>query len=219
MNNYDKILKRFTGDDNDPAWCEKPFKHGNTIIATDRYILIRIDADKCEGEYGTHPNQPTPENIDKLFPQSNCDLIINVHEMAKLINSVDEEITIAVTGEDAECPECGGRGTVEWEYESNNGTRYGDFDCPECNGKGHVTHRTYTREQRNININGADFNIGIIMEILESIHQLGHETAHIVAHHEFQTMLISVEPGVDIIAVPNGLGKPAVSITLKSSDK
>ena len=52
MNNYDKILKRFTGDSDDPAWCEEPFKHGNTIIATDLYNLIRIDADKCECEYG-----------------------------------------------------------------------------------------------------------------------------------------------------------------------
>lgn len=111
MNKYDKIINRFTGDDTDPAWCEKPFKHGDSIIATDRHILIRIDAAKCEGEYGTYTNQP--ETIDKLFPTSNCNLVMNVHEIAKKINAVEEEITIPVSGEDAKCPECGGRGTVE----------------------------------------------------------------------------------------------------------
>lgn len=217
MNNYDKILNRFTGDDTDPAWCEKPFKHGDSIIATDRYILVRIDAAKCDGEYGTHPNQP--DTIDKLFPTPNCNLVMNVHEIAKHINAVEEEITIPVSGDDAKCPECGGRGTVEWQYESNDGIRYGDFDCPECNGRGYVTHKTLTREQRNININGHDFNIGLIMEIAEAIYQLGHHTANVVALHDYKQMMISVEPGVDIIVMPNQLGKPAASITLKPSEK
>lgn len=219
MNKYDTILNRFTGDVDDPAWCEKPFKHGDSIIATDRYILVRVDAAKCEGKYDTHPNQPQPKNLDKLFPLTNCNLVMDVHELAKQIVSVEYEITIPVSGDDAKCPECNGRGEVEWEYESNNGIRYGYFDCPECDGRGHVTHKTLKREERNININGLDFVIGHIMKIAEAIYQFGCDTAIVTALHEHKQMMISVEPGVDIIVMPNLLGKPAVSITLKSSDK
>lgn len=218
MNKYDKILKRFTGDYNiHVLWCEKPFKHGDSIIATDLYILIRIDATKCEGEYNSHPNQP--KKIDELFPTPNCNLVMNVHEIAKLINAVEAEITIPVSGEDAKCPECGGRGTVECKYKSHNGIRHADFDCPKCNGRGHVTHKTVERDERNININGIDFNIGIIMHIADAIHRLGHVEANVVALRDDKEMMISVEPGVDILAMSNHFGKPATSITLKSSDK
>lgn len=198
MNKYDKILERFTGDSDDPMWCEKPFKSGGAVVATDRYILIRIAAEKCGEKYHEQPNQP---KLDRTFPAPNCDLLMNVHDMAKKINAVEDEITIPVSGDDAKCPECGGRGTVEWEYESNNGTRYGDFDCPECGGRGYVKHKTFTREERNININGADFKIGNIMRILESIYQFGIETVHVVSLHEYHAMMISVEPGVDIITI------------------
>lgn len=42
---------------------------------------------------------------------------------------------------------------------------------------------------------------------------------NVVALHDYKQMMISVEPGVDIIVMPNQLGKPAASITLKPSEK
>lgn len=213
-NKYDIAFKRFVGDSEDPEWTRKPNRRGEYIIATDRYILIRIDASKCADGYSCH--EKFPETVDCVFPKANCNLELGVLEVAKLINGIPEESTITVSGEDAKCPECHGRRTVTWEYESRNGTEYGEFDCPECNGYGYVKHKLLARPERNIEINGAKFIVGHLMDVLESIYQLGHTSAKVVSLSNTQPMMITPEPGVDIIIMPNQLSDVACSYTLKS---
>lgn len=221
MNKYDKALTRFTGDYDCADWTRLPRKSGNKIIATETHIIIRVDADKCEGEYDPHHNQPDNEHINRIFPKPNCDLYLDVHEIAKCINAVDDEISFDVTGENAKCDECFGKGYVTWEYEGNNETHYHDFDCPVCDGRGRVNKKTRQRSDLNIEINGAKYYIGMLMPVLETIYALGHDTAHVVAHSKSNVMMIAVEPGVDIAIMCNYLDDEytVASYTLKKSPK
>lgn len=213
MNKYDKVLKRFVGGYDDPQWTKKPHRYGKYIIATDTHILIRIDATKCEGEYS--PSEK-PQIMERVFPEPNCNLELDILGIAQTINGIPEEVSMPVSGEDAKCPECQGRGTVTWEYESHDGIKYNDFDCPECDGRGYIKNKTFSRYERNIEIGGAKFMVAYLTEVLEAMYQLGHKKTRVVSHSETKPMMFTPESGVDIIIMPNQYKDIAASYSLKS---
>lgn len=220
MNKYDNALNSFVAPDS-PIF-EQPRPHENYIVATDKYIAIRIDKSKCNGEYVEHKNQPTSWN--RVFGEpSGTPFVLNVHDIAKAINEIPESETIDVTGSPdvAKCSECEGSGYVEWMYEDSDGEEYTEsHGCPVCNGRGKFDKRTFKREERNFGINGVWFNVGHLITVINAIYHLGHDTATIVRFpNQLINMLINVEPGVDMIIASNAMIEPAASITLKPTEK
>lgn len=219
-NKYDNVLRSFTNGTIEIFDEPRPFE--NYFVASDRYIAVRIDKSKCNGEYSEHKRQPTSWN--RVFGEpSGTPFVLNVHDLAKAINDIPESETIDVTGSPdvAECSECEGSGYVEWTYESKDGEEYSEIhDCPVCQGRGKFDKRTFKREERNFGINGAWFNVGHLMTVINAIYQLGHDTATIVRFpNHLINMLINVEPGVDMIIASNTMIEPAASITLKPTEK
>lgn len=217
MTKYDKILKMFLGDyDETPKSIESPRPQDNYIYATDTRVCIRVNRELCEFKYFTHDNQP---NFNRIFPTPECSLILNIEEVASAIKKVPEMEKVAVYGKEAECEECGGTGSVTWRYETDDDEYERDFDCPVCDGSGKVNHKHLTREQRSISFNGVHFNIGILMNVLNAIHHLGHKIATVQRLNEQQSMLINVEPGVDIVFMSNLSEASVCEIKLKSSEE
>lgn len=107
-----------------------PYVKDGYICATDTYALVRVGKEyipsvefsEIEG-YGIKWNEPDTEiGLSKSLIKSVIDRlpIVDEYEM------VDEEII---------CPECNGKGNVEWEYEDRNGNmHYDNFVCPVCDG-------------------------------------------------------------------------------------
>lgn len=218
MTKYDKILKLFI-DIESPECLTEPRPHGNYIYATDTYACIRIKRELCEEAYEAHEQQP--KSFDRIFPKPECSLVLNVAEVASAISKVPEEECVKVYGKDAECDECRGKGKVTWIYESKvtDEDYEHEFDCPVCDGSGKVNHKHLTREQRSISFNGVHFNIGILMNVLNAIHHLGHKIATVQRLNEQQSMLINVEQGVDIVFMSNLSEASVCEIKLKSSEE
>ena len=214
MNKYDNALKYFV--DTDSEILEQPRPHENYIVATDKHIAIRIDKSLCEGEYTAHEQQPT--SWDRVFAEPTGNKFkLSVKQFAEMINMIPEFESVKVTGTDfAKCPECHGGGYVDWYFEDSDGKDYyKEFECPVCDGRGKFEKRKFHRHDRNIGINDIWFNVGSMLSVLKAIYTMECETATIERLSETSPMLISVEPGVEIIIMPNKMIEPVVFTDLK----
>lgn len=215
MNKYDSILKMFaTGDVDDVNWVCEPSDYGTHIIATDKQILVRVAKSMCNEQYVAHTNHP--DNVDRVFPAANCAYKLNIDECFNAIKRVPDDEIVTVNGIAAQCEECHGYGYVTWEYTDRHGeTHEHEDECPLCDGRGKITERRMRRNDRNIGINGVCVRIGGFVTILHAINELGHCTATVQRCELSHAMRIAVEPGVEMLIMPNTVDEPACEITLK----
>lgn len=220
LTKYDKALMFFTDGECETSWTYEPRPHFDWVIATNRMVLIRVNRKLTVGEYSEHKYQPIQMN--NVFPEPDCSLVLPVNECLAAIYAVPEFEQVEVTGNEAECEECGGTGRVTWHYETEDGTEYSRFDdCPVCDGRGSVNKKQLFREQRYIGINGVCYRIGDMLTILRTIKFLGHESATVRHMAPMQTMLIRVEPGVDMLIMSNRTKDtvtPVCNITIKPTE-
>lgn len=211
-NKYDKVLDSFCDDTR--IWSDRPRPQDGFIYATDTYKIIRIEKSKCNLEYETHERQP--KDYSQLFPTPKCSLTLDVAKTLQEIANLPYAETIRFKDKECKCKECNGSGEVEWNYTSDDGDEYfNDFDCPVCDGSGYIKTKRIYRNERNIAINGISFQIEHLVVALESIKELGYNKATITQLELAKAMRIDVEPGVEILIMPNTLMATDISITLK----
>lgn len=209
QNKFDIALSQMTGASHE--WLQKPRPCGDYIYATDRHILLRVRKSLCAGKYKTHDKQP--QDISKCMTKADTALLLDIHEVAEVINKLDTAEIIM------KCGDCGGDGEVLWTYEDLDGTEHTKRDeCPVCNGSGKVTAEAEVREQ-NIEINGDYFNLGKLMLLLDTIHSLGIDTVVVEHVGNNRAMRIKVEDGVDALIMPNKNCRPTAQITLNPIKK
>lgn len=202
---YDNALLKFIGTS--PEWCRQPREYGDYVYATDTHILLRVRKSLCHSWLAKHKNQP--KDITKCMPEADMALKLDILEIAEVIKKLEPiETTL-------KCADCGGNGYVLWSYEDLDGTEHTKRDeCPVCDGSGKVTALLSVTEQ-NIEINGDWFNIGLLMIILDTCHNLGADTVTVEHIGEYRAMRIKVTEDVDALIMPNKTCTPTAHFTLK----
>lgn len=162
--------------------------------------MVRVEKCLCEDSYN---HQGGPEKLPS-FPAPESNYKLDLKELIEVLKSIPQYETVAVSGKEAECDECEGRGEVEWTYEDSNGEEHFDyFDCPICDGKGKVKTKEYEREERAIAINGTSFNAGLLQTIAEAMNDIGLSYS-VIAYQakDSRPMLIQLKKGIDVIIMP-----------------
>ncbi len=134
MQNEKLFFSRFVynGEFINRACLKEPFERNGFIYASDARIMVRVEKCLCEDSYN---HQGGPEKLPS-FPAPESNYKLDLKELIEVLKSIPQYETVAVSGKEAECDECEGRGEVEWTYEDSNGEEHFDyFDCPICDGK------------------------------------------------------------------------------------
>lgn len=106
--------------------------YNGKVTATDGYVLLLVDMKLLRGKYETDklkiPHQSyRPISIPISFKA--------IDEAYNQLELVPEEVS--EDGLDKDCPECLGKGQVEFEYNAKNGLTYYEYcNCPICDGTG-----------------------------------------------------------------------------------
>lgn len=128
--NLSALLNLFVADDiTCRPMLEKPIEQDGYINATDTHIAIRIPKSKSclSFKEGDSPK------FARVFPKSNPEFAISFDSIEKAIAKCKLDINELYET----CPDCGGGGTVEWEYTDTHGQKHCiDEECPVCDGDG-----------------------------------------------------------------------------------
>jgi len=202
MQNEKLFFSRFVynGEFINRACLKEPFERNGFIYASDARIMVQVEKCLCEDSYN---HQGGPEKLPS-FPAPESNYKLDLKELIEVLKSIPQYETVAVSGKEAECDECEGRGEVEWTYEDSNGEEHFDyFDCPICDGKGKVKTKEYEREERAIAINGTSFNAGLLQTIAEAMNDIGLSYS-VIAYQakDSRPMLIQLKKGIDVIIMP-----------------
>jgi len=132
VESYKSVLELFRcKDEKRKDWLLSPFVIGDNVFTTDAHCMVWFDKKIIPtfSEYDIYEEKkiegviPTEINIEKVIP---------IDEIKKGIAKCPTEDGFDWVGEDVECKECKGEGTVVWEY--NNHEK--EDDCPVCDGDG-----------------------------------------------------------------------------------
>jgi hypothetical protein len=121
----------------------KPFlqevKGRLAVNATDCHIVISsYDEDLVKGNDYETIDKPLLDRTYEEFDNAQVckNVVLEVEKLKRCLEQVEKNKAIKHVGT---CSECGGDGTVEWEYVDNNGEQhFREYDCPVCNGTGSV---------------------------------------------------------------------------------
>ena len=137
LKNEKKALQMFCDDDSYREIYRQPVindKDNGRVMASDGYIMALVDPKLLRCKY-KHMEQRLP-NYD--FERSDFAVCVDFANFDKAYNQfalIPEKVS--KDGRPKECPECGGSGTVEYEYiDSDGNAHYKDCDCPICDGTG-----------------------------------------------------------------------------------
>ena len=115
---------------------KEPFRQHGRICATDGRMMIRIAERLCAEEYDERPGGQTPPNTSAVMPEPDMCRDITAESLEGALKKAPEEKA-------RHCPECGGTGTVSYEYYDRHSERHlMDGDCPECEGTGALSDYT-----------------------------------------------------------------------------
>lgn len=111
----------------------RPFLQGDYVIATDARVILALPKDDCDTSNLIHLDKP---DVSQYLNAECTDFIeLEYERLLAEFNRLRSEYDKL----DIRCCECGGRGQVEWEYESKDGeTHFMLDDCPICHGEGIV---------------------------------------------------------------------------------
>lgn len=125
------VLKKLAGEAFEyREYFKKPFVHGEWIVATDGYSLIRV---KKQGNNGGYSPLTKRIDIDHCFPSKTCNCLVDIEQLQEKLKSkkfTDWGDLLTV------CKECGGVGKVWYTYTDRLGNDYKITGvCPICDGE------------------------------------------------------------------------------------
>lgn len=123
------VLKKLAGEASEfREYFKKPFVHGEWIVATDGYSLIRVKS----GNNGGYSPLTKQIDIDHCFPSKTCNCLVDIEQLQEKLESKKytywgDLFTV--------CEECGGVGKVWYTYTDRLGNDYKiTGECPICDG-------------------------------------------------------------------------------------
>lgn len=123
------VLKKLAGEAFEyREYFKKPFVHGEWIVATDGYSLIRVKS----GNNGGYSPLTKQIDIDHSFPSKACNCLVDIEQLQEKLESKKygawgDFLTV--------CEECGGIGRVMGTYFDRLGNDYKISGlCPICGG-------------------------------------------------------------------------------------
>lgn len=123
------VLKKLAGEAFEyREYFKKPFVHGEWIVATDGYSLIRVKS----GNNGGYSPLTKQIDIDHSFPSKTCNCLVDIEQLQEKLESKKygawgDFLTV--------CEECGGIGRVMGTYFDRLGNDYKISGlCPICGG-------------------------------------------------------------------------------------
>lgn len=123
------VLKKLAGEAFEyREYFKKPFVHGEWIVATNGYSLIRVKS----GNNGGYSPLTKQLDIDHCFPSKTCNCLVDIEQLQEKLKSKKytywgDLFTV--------CEECGGIGRVCGTYTDRLGNDYEiTGECPICSG-------------------------------------------------------------------------------------
>lgn len=179
-----------------------PFWQDGKLCATNGKVLIRISEKIVSTDNNNLPMDLINEdrkvpNTQSVIPECTLCIPLNKDTLVKAIQKaelVDEHIT---------CEDCHGEGTVEWEYQSLDGTLHTKDDkCPVCNGTGELgtTGKEIPDPKQVYKINETFFSCKDLKWLLDVMEEMEVEQLFIRAFRQHLMMLTTDETtNVEII--------------------
>lgn len=180
------------------------------VYGCDRRMFVRIKKEECEGTYPEH----WKGSVIQAMVGAPSDLYLPLSELADALAKcpiVDEE---KEAGEDVECDECGGDGTVYVDYWSDKRKRYFDLpcECPVCSGTGYVesvktvkTGRRVLDPMAVVSIDGVGFKAVYLAVLKDLAGMMGAGSLHIVNFGKARAMVVQLSESVQFGVMPNTL--------------
>lgn len=142
----------FTDKEGCRFFLKKPFVIDGCVYASEEHRIIGIDTVLLKGEYS---DGNVPENIANAIRRYNsiptyCGKPVTAKRLERALASVPLVEEVIEADETKECPECHGRGVVEWYYDGIRRDYEEEFECPECGSEGYVTTTVERRTGRMI---------------------------------------------------------------------
>lgn len=161
LKNEKEALQMFCDDDSFRETNRQPIindKDNGRVMASEGHIMALVDPKLLRCKY-KHMEQRMP-NFD--YERKDFAVYVDFANFDKAYNQfalIPEKVT--KDGKPKECPECDGRGEVEYEYTDSDGnTHYRYYDCPICDGTGERDDYELVETGRMILPNNCTFQLG-----------------------------------------------------------
>lgn len=201
IKSIDELLQMFVSTDEDRAKFMKPWRERNQVFATETHILIRVNGYLTTADYP----QYNSDNTNKLFPTGTPNGILTALTLENAISYaplIDEMITV---GEDVECRECDGTGSVDWEYRH----WIEPFDCPVCNGSGYMSRvksepsgRKVINPEATVRLGLLSFRASFLKLLLEAMRYCDCAECTVTFGGSTAATLFNLTDEIDIIIMP-----------------
>jgi len=206
MNNIQKILELYCGDNPLRKNLHQPFQQGDHVFASDGHTLIRVPASRVPVQYAI---QDKPSNIAaNHFRPADIATPVTLKELTERIDEVPKIPEMEDIGECLPCSECDGDGQVVWEYRHWEK----EFDCPECDGTGYSDEATFKETGKTvpdmnhtITLHGFKFKAEYIIRLSLTMLLLKTDAATMKSHsvHTFKDgVCFSLTEYVDVLIKP-----------------
>lgn len=198
--NIDELLQMFVSTDDMRAKFMKPWRERKCVYASEFHILIRVNGYLTDADYPEHNS----DNTDKLFPKGLPNGIITLARLDKVLANAPLVDEMKIIGEDIECDECGGTGSVTWEYKHWQDI----FRCPKCEGDGYMdiarqvaTGRKVVDENAGVKIGSDIFRANLLKMIADAMKFFGCGEVSVTLGGKSATRF-QLNDDVDIILMP-----------------
>lgn len=183
------------------------------LVATEGHIMALVAPKLLRCKY---------EHIDQQMPVYDLEVtdighVIGFKTIEKAYNRFHliPEV-VSKDGEPQECPECDGKGHVEFEYTAIDGeVYYEDCDCPVCDGTGLredyeevETGRMVLEERSTFGIKDKYIDVNLMMRVVTALRMMGF----------CRMMLKSIQRGALIFEVCDGFTVVIMSVLDKGKE-
>lgn len=204
----EKLLSLFVDKEHSKDTIRAPFLCNGYVCATDNHILVMVNPEALTKLY-----TPAKLKLEAILTPQNVDFVITIQEIEAGLAKLPQIVENNLISPAVECDECGGEGTVSWEYRDKEYHLYKDyFDCPLCKGTGEryravykPTGRTILDYHAVIGIYEAKFAGTLIQKVVDAAQHLGVDTIRYVACHKQKANMFILNDDVKLIIMPNQL--------------
>lgn len=185
----------------------KPYRQNEYVCATEGHRMIRIREDYIQNNYD--PN----DKLTFKFPSENCNYTIPLDKLESSLSNIPQITEYAKEL----CPECGGSGTVIWEYTGKRHIKYEQEDgCPVCCGFGYLK-----KEKTGKKIPDLDSSISLVKSnlkaeqikcLVDTMKLLGLDQIFLLFQND-EMNIFQLKDGIDVV-IMNYLKLPDFELKL-----
>lgn len=212
------LLALFYDSDHFREQIRAPFTSDGYVCATETHRLILIKPELCKSEYA-----PGKLSVKKVINPDNINITISLAKLKKAVKKLSTEQEMEIVSPAVECKDCGGDGTVQWEYVDRHGHTHLDYrECPICKGSGE--ERKAVEKPTGRMIPPLDALIGIykhafsaynVLALCEAMEILGIDKVRYVASSEYGGNTFILTDGISVVMCPSIAYTPGVWINRK----